>query len=401
MCNSFTPRQTEYVYYLICTPGCNYSTRKMKIVNLKMWIKMSGLKIGILTFHKCINYGSFWQAYSLAMGLKSYGHHAEILDHHADKVNLAEWKCALQPVLPTPVPASDQPLYREKMDKFFRSFSALPISRKFDIDSPEQMGTYDMVVVGSDEVWNLMHPWYGRYPIFYGEGLGNTRLVSYAASFGNYNAEWGLPNEWAEKLRAFEHISVRDANSQALVKNAIGIEPQLVLDPCLQFLLQPEPRDLANLPTQYIAVYGHNFSPSFVDKIRTHAVRRKIPLISIGYRNDWADEQWLTADPHDFIHFIQRSAAVSTNFFHGCVFSLRNNKPFVCEASGYRNNKLQGLLSKVKGEHHLISAETQPEIVNYRMYEPVDESIHRSIAELRKTSTEYLQQALSWQPQYA
>jgi len=74
---------------------------------------MKVLKIGILTFHRCINYGSYWQARCLAEGLMERGHKVVILDHDSGRVNMAEWKCAMQPVLPTPVPPSDRALYRE------------------------------------------------------------------------------------------------------------------------------------------------------------------------------------------------------------------------------------------------------------------------------------------------
>ena len=35
-------------------------------------------KIGILTFHRCINYGAYWQARCLLEHLRSLGHEARI-----------------------------------------------------------------------------------------------------------------------------------------------------------------------------------------------------------------------------------------------------------------------------------------------------------------------------------
>jgi hypothetical protein len=162
---------------------------------------MTGLKIGVLTFHRCINYGSYWQARCLAEGLQARGHDVVLLDHHSRRVNLAEWKCAYQPVLPTAVPQGDQPLYREKIEHFFHAFTTLPLSTPFPLHAPEQMEQYDAVVVGSDEVWNLSHPWYGGCPLFYGDDVRAERLISYAASFGNYEASWGLDETWAGKLQ--------------------------------------------------------------------------------------------------------------------------------------------------------------------------------------------------------
>lgn len=353
------------------------------------------MKIGVLTFHRCINYGSYWQARCLVEGLQARGHQVELLDHDSQRVNLAEWNCAFQPVLPTAVPKSDYPLYREKILKFFHLFNSLPLSPRFSLDNPAEMDDYDVVVVGSDEVWNLAHPWFGRCPLFYGDGLRAPRLVSYAASFGNYDASWGLEPAWAEKLRNFAMISVRDENSQCIIENALGFKPEMVLDPCLQFPVTPDERDDSKLQAPYMAVYGHNFSASFAHEIRQWADSQKLPLISIGYRNDWADEQWLTADPHDFAHFMAQAQAVATNFFHGCVFALRNAKPFVCETTPYRQHKLQGLMAKIGGEQHLLPEGTPTAVYAARLSEALAPEIAQRINRLRETSAAYLDQALA------
>jgi hypothetical protein len=356
---------------------------------------MNVLKIGVLTFHRCINYGSYWQARCLTEGLQARGHKAVLLDHYSRRVNLAEWKCAYQPVLPTPVPKEDQPLYREKIERFFHAFESLPLSAPFPLHRPFEMEDYDVVVTGSDEVWNLAHPWYGGCPLFYGDGLNARQLISYAASFGSYHASWRLEQQWADKLRNFDAISVRDANSQSIIQDALGFTPEMVLDPCLQFPVQPDVRDLNFLKTPYVAVYGHNFSNAFASEIRRWAAHRRLPLISIGYRNDWADAQWLAADPHDFAHFMAHSEAVATNFFHGCIFALRNKKPFVCETSPYRSNKVQGLMAKVGGEKHLLTEEAPPVAYNTRLSEPPDEEMLKKIDQLRHRSNQYLDGALA------
>lgn len=355
---------------------------------------MSVLKIGVLTFHRCINYGSYWQARCLAEGLRARGHDAVILDHQSRRVNLAEWKCAYQPTLPIVVPASDYPLYRKKIERFFEAFDTLPLSPRFDLDNPEEMEGYDTVVVGSDEVWNLFHPWYGKHPLFYGEGLKTQHLISYAASFGNYPASTGINEGWSEKLRSFDAISVRDENSRLIINNALNIEPDMVLDPCLQFPVEEPQWTINHLPQRYVAVYGHNFSQGYIRAVRQWALYRGLPLISIGYHNDWADQQWITAGPHEFAQFIAGAEAVATNFFHGCVFALRFQKPFVCETTPYRSHKLQGLMAKVGGEEHLVGDETPAVVYHARLNGPLDREIIHKIECLRHQSDSYLDRAL-------
>jgi hypothetical protein len=355
-------------------------------------------KIGVLTFHRCINYGSYWQARCLVEGLRARGHDAVLLEHVSSRVNHAEWRCALQPVLPMPTPKSDHPLYGRKMRKFFDAFDSLPRSPCFALENPVDMESYDLVLVGSDEVWNLRHPWYGGCPLFYGDGIRAERIASYAASFGNYPASAGLDPSWVEKLRNFKWISVRDENSRNIIENALGFAPDLVLDPCLQFppyfpAQSQEHRHNQQPPT--IAVYGHNFTEWFSREVQHWAASRGYRLVSIGYRNDWADEQWLTAGPEEFAHFMTHVDAVATNFFHGCVFSLLNSKPFVCELSVYRSNKVSDLMATVSGERHLVSENTPAAEYDTLLNEPLECKVPDRVSLLRHRSNLYLDKVLS------
>src|SRR5215212_8272230 len=198
-------------------------------------------KIGILTFHRSINYGSYWQARCLVEGIRARGHEAELLDHDCAKIRRAEACCALQPELPARTPRRLLRSYAAKARKFGEAVAALPLSRPFPLHRPEQADGYDSIVVGSDEVWNFRHPWYGGKPIFFGERLRADRLVSYAASFGNHSAWDGIHSGWAGKLGRFSDISVRDENSRCLVHQGTGREPALVLDPVLQFGRSADP----------------------------------------------------------------------------------------------------------------------------------------------------------------
>jgi hypothetical protein len=345
---------------------------------------------GVLTFHRCINYGSYWQARCLVHALRAQGHAVVLLDHYSATVNRAEWRCALQPLLPAIAPQRDRLLYAVKVLKFWHAFASLPRSARFGLDEPTATEAYDLVIVGSDEVWNFTHPWYGHRALFFGEGLRARRLAAYAASFGNYPADWGLPPEWGARLRRFDALSVRDANSRTLIQNALELEPALVLDPSLLCPLPAEGR-WRGPRTPFIAVYGHSFSPEFASRVQRAARARGLPLVSIGYRNDWAHRQWLTAGPQDFAHALARADAVVTNFFHGCVFAIHNGKPFVSEASDYRATKVHNLLSELGGAHHLLDAETPAAVYAERLAQPLAPSIGARVTELRGASAAYLQ----------
>ncbi|OAP36664.1 polysaccharide pyruvyl transferase [Sinorhizobium glycinis] len=354
-------------------------------------------KLGVLTFHRCINYGSFWQTRCLIDGLRCRGTDPIVLNHSSDRVSRAEWRCALQPLLPVRTSCADSRLYATKIRKFFKAIEALPLSTAFALHDPTGSENCDLVIVGSDEVWNLRHPWYGGCRLFYGDSLAARRVVSYAATFGNHPAANGLDGFWAEGLRKFESISVRDENSKTIVENALGREATLVLDPCLQFPEAIAPYQQVSrkvLPRRYAAVYGHSFPNWFKDSVRRWAQSRAVRLVSIGYRNDWADEQWIDAGPYDFAGFIAGAAAVVTNFFHGCVFSLLNSKPFACVLSDYRWNKIYDLTELLGAERHVISKEAGEQDYEAVLDDAPDAAIGTRLAQHRLRSQAYLDHVL-------
>ena len=308
-------------------------------------------RIGVLTFHRCINYGSYWQARCLVEGLRRRGQDAVLLDHRSGRVDRAEWRCALTPHRPAPTHPSDRAAYARKTRKFLDAFVDLPLSPPFSLEQPDAIEACDLVLVGSDEVWNLRHPWFGGSRLFYGAGLQAPHLAAYAASFGNHPAANGLDEGLRKLLRRFDAISVRDDNSRQLVSQSLGHEPELVLDPCLQF------PDIAVRPTRpggFAVIYGHSFPDWFQSNVRAWARRKGLRLVSLGYHNDWADTQWLDAGPEDFPGCIGAAAAVATTFFHGCVFALLHERPFICAASDYRANKVRSLVSMLGAERHLV-----------------------------------------------
>lgn len=351
-------------------------------------------RFGVLTFHRCINYGSYWQARCLVEGLAARGAKVELLDHDCPDVREAELRCALEPTLPHRVPKSDRPAYKAKARKFFKAFDELPLSASFSLHDATTLPRYDAVVVGSDEVWNLAHPWYSHKPLFYGEGLGGGRLVSYAASFGNYDAERGLNQFWSDKLERFDHISVRDFNSRKIVRSALGSEPAMVLDPCLQFAEHiPGTADESEVP--YALVYGHGFPDWLGGAVREWSKAADIRLISVGYGCNFADEERIGAGPVEFAALVAGAQAVITNFFHGCVFALLRGKPFVTVPTPYRVNKVRDLTAKLAAERHLLWDEPQPQALAELLSTPPSELVRRRITELRGTSREFLDAALA------
>lgn len=351
------------------------------------------MKVGLLTFHKCINYGSYWQARCLVEALRARGHHAELLDHDCECIRRAEVHCALQPKLPERTPVHELKTYAKKTRRFVEAIGRLPLSKRFPLHQPEAAREYDAIIVGSDEVWNFRHPWYGSKPIFFGDGLRTKRLVSYAASFGNHNAGQGIHPAWARKLRRFSALSVRDENSWHLVRGGTEREPDLVLDPCLLFPGAARAKNVDG--TAYAVVYGHGF-PNWLNGLaRRWSDRTGIRLVSIGYSNDFADEQRIAVGPIEFAQLMSGARAVITNFFHGCVFALLNGKPWATVPSDYRSIKIPDLAALLGAQHRLIDDQSTDSLFAELLETPIHASVDSRVDELRARSHAYLDAALA------
>ncbi len=349
-------------------------------------------KIGILTFHRCINYGAYWQVRCLSDFFRRAGHDVQVLDYRSKAYYVREFDHAIRPFRPLVV-KRDFPSLMTKTMKFVFAQQRLKRTPLFSLTDPPNFSEFDLIVVGSDEVWNFEHPWLGGVPLFFGERLAPKKLVSYAASFGNYDAGQGLSAEWVARLARFDQISVRDANSMELVDRHLGRTPTMVLDPCLQFNLECRSAPRWRTPTPYLLIYGNKFEPALIEETRQWARARQLRIVSVGYRNDWADVSVLTAGPNDFVRYFQEATAVVTTYFHGCVFSLRFQRPFAAQLSPYRTNKVQGLLGLLNATHRIFDPGI-PGRLGEVLSTPIEPDILSTIETHRQTSSAFLDSCL-------
>jgi len=92
--------------------------------------------------------------------------------------------------------------------------------------------------------------------------------------------------------------------------------------------------------------------------VRAWANQTGTRLLSIGYSNDWADEQRINAGPAEFAEAMSGARAVITNFFHGCVFAVLHGKPWATVPSDYRSIKIPDLAAVIGAEHRLVDEST-------------------------------------------
>jgi len=311
------------------------------------------MKVAILSMQEVKNYGSFLQAYSLK-------HHIEALGHSCDFINI--------------VPGEQLGDY--KISKFHKV--KLLVQRLWGIDFAKRFNTirkfqgrfskeflpelgvvpgantdhYDVVVIGSDEVFNCAQTtWFGFSRQLFGAGLNADKVISYAGSFGATTVEklsqLGIKETVADLLKKIDKISIRDANSFETVKSLIGVEPEKHLDPVLVYNydhLLPKSVPLKG----YMIVYtypGRIKDSAEIFAIKTFAKKKGLKLISIGHYFSWCDEV-VVPHPFEVLAYFKNAEFIVTDTFHGSVFSIKYNKQFATIVRGMNNNKLTHLLNQ-------------------------------------------------------
>ena len=196
------------------------------------------MKIGIITFHRAVNYGAVLQAYALQHALEGLGAQAEILDYRNRYIESCYDPYSLKGnKLKALAKIALLGGVRRKKNEAFRSFNKkyLRLSEAVYKDSEQLAGAekfYDAFITGSDQVWNTSCADFD--PAYFLTFVKDKKKKnSYAASFGLSEIPKEYEAEYKKRLAGYRQISVREAQGRALVKELTGRDVPVVLDPTL------------------------------------------------------------------------------------------------------------------------------------------------------------------------
>lgn len=284
--------------------------------------------IAILTLWDSDNYGAFLQAYALNKKIESMGYNPFFLELTKEKRTIRYY---LTKSLNTTI-------YNNRL------FSKYKKARKkyFSIKDTD----YNILFIGSDEVWNINNPSFIHYNEYFGIGISCEHIFSYAPSCNGVNKEELIKFNKDYTFSKFQRISVRDSTTYELVKNVGNISANLVLDPTL-LLYDFEDMISETKFKDYILIYGYSFTEEEIYKIKQVSKQTGLKLISIGPYLSWADIQF-PASPNEFLGLIKNAEYVITSTFHGSIFAIIFEKQFISICRS--NNKIIELLKMLQLE---------------------------------------------------
>lgn len=303
------------------------------------------MKIGLLTVYYA-NYGSYYQAASLAKQLEALGHECEIVN--ASVRGKYAWKFLLGVLGERFLPESITKIAADRISAFRTYHSLRPELSRMRISplifsAKELSKRYDCILVGSDELWSSTNPIMQFIPVYFGIGI-TCPCISYATSAVTLKDP---PAEIEQKMEAgiksFSYISVRDTETMQWVKKWTGKEPPIVLDPTLLFPYFGSQGEGGN----GIVVYGEHYAKQHVELIKNFARKHKLLIHALCWNHPWCDDFVDVSSAQDLQKQFAKADFCMVSTFHGTVFSLLNHRPFASFAAPARKEKVARLLETV------------------------------------------------------
>lgn len=289
------------------------------------------MKTGIVTFPKAINYGTALQAAAMKNVLSQYGGEVFFIDHacpEIDKSNAVfDLREAKDPryVIAHSINLSNAIKRRNNFEAFGRKY--IPVKSV----SPDDC---DIVVAGSDQIWNYNLTGNDLF-YFLDYEKKHSKKVSYAGSFGLSAIDEKYQSKYAGLLRDFDAIGVREATARKLIGDIAGIDVPVVLDPTLLINADgwKEMSDKSFNEKGYIFLYTVFNSESLWDFATRLSKKTGLPIKTISYsklHRHNADYSF-TSGPDGWVARMLNADYVVTNSFHGFAFSVNFGKQFFFE----------------------------------------------------------------------
>lgn len=293
-------------------------------------------KVGILTFHRAVNWGAMLQCYALYKKIESLGYHVDIIDYrqaqiehlygHVHKITSFNElkKILLKPQWWFGFIFKAIPTRIRRKNTCLKLIGSLTYSNKTSTvrDFPQQ---YDTIVVGSDQVW-ANYCTNGIDEAYYGE-IPNCRskFIGYAISSNIESLKENGKENLKRLCKNFSSIAFREKEISKYLHESIGLMSEIVLDPTLllnkeewdNIIGEPLPKDESK---DYILTYflNENFDKEILNKgIQSFAELNDCRIIEL---------KEVVIPPEKFVSLIKNAKYIITSSFHVTVFSLIYNK---------------------------------------------------------------------------
>lgn len=346
-------------------------------------------KIGILTYHRSINYGALMQVYSLSKKIaEDFPHYdIEIIDcvskraelvYRESLLNYCRLIAGAKSFREKAVFCKQTAGYLKKRVAgrhggglrrvFEEHLKAMPLSKERIVTDDEGeifkkiSGKYKVLIVGSDAVWN----WQIRKfpgPYFLNADLGAIKMSYAASSYGQDYLELTkeqkayIEQAWED----FSYLGVRDRATEDFVKHISNklaphhnCDPTVFLDISAIPVSDEQIREIflkagVDLSKPVIGLMGADW----LGKLVRNILGDKYQIVAVFKDNAYADYNLKNLSPFQWSKVFSGFSATFTHYFHGNLLSLKNGTPTIVienrtQYNEKHNSKIRDLMARLE-----------------------------------------------------
>ena len=362
------------------------------------------MKIGLITLSASYNCGSMLQCFALKTLLSEYGN-VEVINFSSKKSHaMYDFvpKCFLKKALLEKRTGLLKELKEEV--QAYESFKSqqLGISGEefFANDLHKQKDKYDVVVAGSDQVWNVLM---SDFDEAFFCGWSNAKKVAYAPSLGGCDVRKS-PNapQVIEWIKQFDFLSVREEIGKRCLEEVTGRKVEKILDPTLVIPVEKW-KELVGEPIideDYIFEYSWAYCDAGTRQIvADRSSQTGLPVYVLDahkWRTHKPEEDGFIlckeAGPLAFLNLMYYAKECFVESFHGMLFAYMFEKNFWLLDTHQNYNELD---SRLKELVELVGAKnrlvTKYNVSDVDFNVPFEYSNNALLVQGRKKSIEYLE----------
>lgn len=329
------------------------------------------MRVGIITFHKAINYGSVLQTWATQNLLEREGFEVDVIDyepeHYGEIYDIFRHGMTASAIRFNlhRLPVSALMQIRRSHFSAFRRKNLRLTSPYYCNSQFAELEKYDCLISGSDQIWNVKIK--DCDPIYFLPGIDVPRKIAYAVSMGNSDFSQCTDEQlmqYREWISDFDSISVREKATTEKIGGLLETKKEVIctLDPTLlhnkdDYLEIMSPRLVKE---DYIFLYniwnpddGYRIARMVSERLRKPVytlmtiknVKTVVRVNKLGI-----NVLYTKSAPGDYLSLIYHADCVITDSFHGTAFSIIFEKPMVCinykmDNSDYKNDiRLRNIL---------------------------------------------------------
>lgn len=357
-------------------------------------------RINIVTFSHAHNYGAMLQAYSLRKFLENNSYEAKILNYRdnyieknykvfqIDKKNI---KTILKSIIKSVLFYSKNKR-RYLSCKAFEDNNLIFTNKEFFEEKElENYNDCDILICGSDQIWNyqITGAVSNIYTLNFGRKL---KRISYAASIGDLELFSTKKEDYLNKIKNIDFISVREDDANEYLSKVLNKRIKTTIDPTLLITREEwdkllEKQTSNSMKEKYIVAYYVYPDEEFIKITNYISQKTGYKIVYFSMRNPGLKKVCKNAyeeGPLEFVNYIKNAEYVVATSFHATIFSILYEKDFYIIPHKKTGSRVSNLLYRLGLNNRILNnlSDFEKKDINKKInWEEVKEKLNIDIQE--------------------